>query len=221
MTGGRMTTGGQAGCGQAGSGQAGSGQAGSGPAGERALRSEVRAGPGLVVLTGGQTGVDSYAALAALRAGLAVHLVFPAGYRQEDGSLSPARRRRLAGAVLHELPSDSFRYRTWTCVYLADAVLLLDPAGGAGCRETARAAERLGRPLLSFYQSGQASAEHIAGWLAGTGARVLLVAGCRASVLASKGKGRGLRTQLAAVMAGAREYNDLLLSDSGGPARAD
>jgi len=179
---------------------------------EAGLRRGVRAQPGLAILTGGQTGVDTYAAIAALRAGLAVHLVFPAGYRQEDGALTPARRRRLAGASFHELSSASFRYRTWTCVYLADAVLLLDPAGGAGCQETARAAERLGRPLLS---PDQLTAEQANGWLRDEGAAVLLVAGCRASVLARKGKGRGLRAGLAGIMAGAREYSDLVAS--GGP----
>lgn len=174
---------------------------------EAGLRRAVRAAPGLTILTGGQTGVDSYAALAALRAGLSVHLVFPAGYRQEDGNLTAARRRRVAAAAFHELSSASFRYRTWTCVYLADAVLLLDPAGGAGCRETARAAKTLGRPLLN---PEQLTADQAAAWLRETGARVLLVAGCRASVLARKGKGRGLRTQLADIMVGARDYSDML-----------
>ncbi|HKD88481.1 MAG TPA: putative molybdenum carrier protein [Streptosporangiaceae bacterium] len=180
-------------------------------AGEQALRGLVRAAPGLTVLTGGQTGVDTYAAVAALQAGLTVHLVFPAGYRQEDGPLTPARRRRFAGAILHELPSESFRYRTWTCAYLADAVLLLDPAGGSGCRETVRAATGLARPLL-ISRSGALTAAQTTDWLASAGARVFMVAGCRASVLASKGKGRGLRTELAEIMAGARHYHDELIS---------
>jgi hypothetical protein len=179
--------------------------------GEQALHRLVRAAPGLTVLTGGQTGVDTYAAVAALQAGLTVHLVFPSGYRQEDGPLTPARRRRFAGAILHELPSDSFRYRTWTCVYLADAVLLLDPAGGSGCRETVRAVTRLGRPLL-ISRSCALTAEQTTAWLANAGARVLMVAGCRASVLASKGKGRGLRTELAGIMAGARQHHDDLIA---------
>ena len=185
----------------------------------------MRAGPGLSVLTGGQTGVDTYAALAALRAGLQVHLVYPSGYRQEDGPLTPARRRRLAGAVLHELDSASFRYRTWTCVYLADAVILLDPAGGSGCRETARAARKLGRPLL-IPEPGQLGADQLgarqikadqtADWLAAASARVLMVAGCRASVLAGKGKGRGLRADLAVIMAGARQQHERLLGEDTG-----
>ncbi len=179
-------------------------------AAEQRLRDQVRSGPGLNVVTGGQTGVDTLASLAALRAGLPVHVVFPAGYRQEDGSLTPARRHRLTGAALHELGSASFRYRTWTCVYLADVVVLLDPAGGSGCRETARAARKLGRPLLCP-QPGELSADQVADWLAASGARVLMVAGCRASVLSSKGRGRGLRTDLAAIMGGARQQHGRLL----------
>ena len=184
-------------------------------AGEQELRVQIRAALGLTVLTGGQTGVDTYAALAALRVGLRVHLVYPQGYRQEDGALTPARRRRLSGAVLHELGSASFRYRTWTCVYLADVVVLLDPAGGSGCQETVRAARKLGRPLLAP-EPGSLSAEQIADWLASTRAHVLMVAGCRASVLASKGKGRGLRTDLAVIMAGARQQHDRLVGPDGG-----
>jgi hypothetical protein len=184
--------------------------------GERALRGLVRTAAGLTVLTGGQTGVDTYAAAAALHAGLAVHVVFPCGYRQEDGPLTPGRSSRLRGATLHELSSPSFRYRTWTCAYLADAVLLLDPAGGAGCRETARAAVCLGRPLLTVRSSGALTAAQAADWLASVGPRVLMVAGCRASVLASKGKGRGLRTELAAIMAGARQYSESLIAATDG-----
>ena len=180
-------------------------------AGEQVLHGLVRTAPGLTVLTGGQTGVDTYAAVAALQAGLTVHLVFPAGFRQEDGPLTPARRRRFAGAILHELASDSFRYRTWTCAYLADAILLLDPAGGSGCGETVRAATRLGRPLLTS-RSGALTAAQTTAFLTSTGARVLMVAGCRASVLASKGKGRGLRTELAGIMAGARQHHDELIA---------
>lgn len=130
---------------------------------ESRLRRSVRPADGLAIVTGGQTGVDTYAAHAALRAGLRVHVIFPAGWRQEDGPLTLARRQRLRGATLHELSEASFRYRTWTCVYVCDAVLLLDPAGGSGCRETARAARLLGRPLLDP-QPGALSAELAFGW---------------------------------------------------------
>jgi Circularly permutated YpsA SLOG family len=176
---------------------------------ESSLRRDVRDDRGPVIVTGGQTGVDTEAARAALRAGLRVHLIFPAGLRQEDGPLTSSRRRSLAGATVHELRQPSFRYRTWTGVYVSDAVLLLDPAGGSGCRETARAARLLGRPLLSP-GPGALTPELAAGWLAETQARVILVAGCRASVLAraGQGHGHGLRPQLAAFMAAARQRRE-------------
>ncbi len=154
-----------------------------------------------------------------------MHLICPSGYRQEDGPLTAARRRRLAGAGLYELGSASSRYRTWTCVYLADAVILLDPAGGSGCREVSAAARKLGRPLLipepgqlsaGQLGAGQIKADQTADWLAAASARVLMVAGCRASVLASKGKGRGLRADLAVIMAGARQQHERLLGEDTG-----
>jgi hypothetical protein len=176
-------------------------------AAERTLRALVRSEPGLTVVTGGQTGVDTYAAVAALRAGLAVHLVFPKGYRQEDGPLTAIRRRQVSGATLHELSSASFRYRTWTCAYIADAIVLLDPAGGAGCMETVRAARKLGRPLLRP-EPGELSAGQAANWLGDTGARVLMVAGCRGSLLAGVGKEHSVQADLALIMAGARQQHD-------------
>jgi Circularly permutated YpsA SLOG family len=178
---------------------------------ESGLRQVVRVGAGLTIVTGGQTGVDSYAADAALRAGLPVHVIFPAGLRQEDGPLPPARRRRLAGAQLHELSETGFEYRTWTGVYVSDVVLLLDPAGGAGCQETARAARLLGRPLLAP-GPGQLTAAGAADWLAATSARVVLAAGCRASLLAGRGAGQAARTDIAEFITGARQQHEALLA---------
>jgi len=185
------------------------------PAPEEArLRAVVRAAPGLTVLTGGQTGVDTQAALAALRARLGVQLVFPRGLRQEDGGLTAARRRQFAGATLYELGSASFRYRTWTCAYLADAVLLVDPAGGSGCRETVWAARKLGRPLLRPAGPGQPTASGVESWLAQSDARVLMVAGCRGSVLARQpGADLVVRAALAEAMTGARAWHDRLSAD--------
>ena len=184
------------------------------PTEEAQLRTLVRAAPGLAVVTGGQTGVDTEAALAAVRAGLRVHLVFPRGLRQEDGSLNAARRRQLTSAAIHELGSASFRYRTWTCAYLADAVLLLDPAGGSGCRETIRAARKLGRPLLRTGGLDTPTAAAVENWLERADARVLMVAGCRGSVLARQpGADRVVRAALAEAMTGARAWHDRLLLD--------
>lgn len=164
------------------------------------------------MLTGGQTGVDTAAAIAALDAGLAVHIVFPRGFRQEDGSLTPARRRALHGATLHELPSPDFGDRTRTCVQLADAVVLIDPAGGDGCQETISAASHLARPLLNaaagaeFLEresntSGLALFSQLGPWLTANRPHVLMIAGCRASLLQNHRPDLDLTGQLEAIIA--------------------
>ena len=175
---------------------------------DRALRRELRAGPGLTVITGGQTGVDTLAAEAALAAGLPVHLIFPAGLLQEDGPLPPSRRARLSGAVLHELVFPDFRYRTWTCAYLADAVILLDPAGGEGCQQTARAARSLGRPLMEITEE-PVSAAAVAAFAARSDARALNIAGCRGSLLDIAGASAA--AGIDAIIGGACEWQDRLL----------
>lgn len=188
------------------------------------LTAALRSAPGLCVLTGGQTGVDTIAAIAALAAGLAVHLVFPRGFAQEDGALTAARRRELDGAGLHELAGAGFAERTWACVGLADAVILVDPAGGDGCGETARAAGELGRPLLVLSEPGSASggagagdlADDVAGqvsqFLASTGTRVLMVAGCRGSLLDAAGCREFAERQIAGVICVTRTRHDQLVS---------
>lgn len=181
----------------------------------RELRRLIGDAPGLAVLTGGQTGVDTEAAVAALRAGLTVHLAFPRGWHQEDGPVTPARRQQLRGAAFHQLGSAGFTHRTWTAVAAADAVVLLDPAGGDGCRQTALAAAHFGRPLLAP-GPGPLSPPDVAGWLAGRGARILLIAGCRASLLAGRAAAGDWPAQIASVAAGARLRHDALIGSASG-----
>jgi Circularly permutated YpsA SLOG family len=179
------------------------------------LRAELRLTAGIIVLTGGQTGVDTLAARAALTAGRPVHVVFPHGFRQEDGPLTAERRAELHGAVLHQLDSTGFARRTWTCVSLADAVLLVDPAGGAGCQETVRAAARLGRPLLdltvrpssgSGRPRGGDLGPAVLSFLGDNRSQVLMIAGCRGSLLA--GQIDDVRSQLETVAAALRACGD-------------
>jgi hypothetical protein len=179
------------------------------------LRNELRVATGITILTGGQTGVDTLAARAALAAGLPVHVVFPHGFGQEDGPLTEERRADLRGAVLHQLASTGFAQRTWICVGLADAVLLLDPAGGDGCEETVRAAEQLERPLLDLTprltgEGGSADSGDLGSavrtFIRENGTQVLMIAGCRASLLAGRADGqvadvRALLEEVAAALA--------------------
>jgi hypothetical protein len=78
-------------------------------------------------------------------------------------------------------------------VSLADGVLLIDPAGGDGCGETVRATDRLERPLLdltvrSTGNGGPGSAGDVRAavrsFISGNGAQVVMIAGCRGSLLA-------------------------------------
>lgn len=154
-------------------------------------------------------------------------MVFPHGMMQEDGPLPPARLRRLRGAFLHELASPESAARTWSCVRLSDAVVLLDPAGGEGCRETVLAAARLGRPLLDLGPAARpVSPEEIAAWLrqatassrrpvagvAPSGDKavptrnfVLQIAGCRASQLTAA-QVRPLLRQIETAISGAKAW---------------
>lgn len=145
----------------------------------------VRTSPGLTVLTGGQTGIDTFAAKAATGCGLPVHAIFPENLRQEDGALAGDKTGCWDAARLHELGSPSFRYRTWATVYMSDGVILADRAGGEGSREAAIAAEHLSRPLLNIGPHVIKAAE-ISGWLASNNVRTVLVAGSRASLMTTR-----------------------------------
>lgn len=164
--------------------------------------------------------MDTLSAQAALAAGLRVHLVFPRGFRQEDGPITTERRRALQGATLHELQSADFADRTWRCVDLADAVILIDPAGGEGCQETVRAARRLGRPLLDLTESidvpGTAAlpgpetgiALVVRDFIGHNKTHVLMIAGCRGSLLAAHNKTAEAAAAAEEIAAVAREYQD-------------
>ena len=158
----------------------------------------VRRSPGVTILSGGQTGVDSLGAQAALGSGLPVHLIFPRGLRQEDGPLTIARRELLAGGRVHELGSASFRFRTWACVYLCDAVVLLDYACGEGSQEARVAARQLNRPVLECGDR-DVSVDDVAAFLSTSYCRVLLIAGNRASLLSAHGQDEQARSQLQTV----------------------
>src|SRR5262249_31768065 len=125
-------------------------------------------------------------------------------------------------AALHELTSPEFEVRTWTCVGLADAVILIDPAGGEGCQQTIRAARRLGRPLLDLTASlevpdpagrlaqGIDVAPAVRESIGDNKTHVLMIAGCRGSLLASRGKTADVEACVAAIAAVLAECRDRL-----------
>ena len=105
-------------------------------------------------------------------------------------------------------------------------MILIDPAGGDGCEETIRAAERLGRPLLnlsagvgparraSCRAARTAVAPAVSDFLSRNRTQVLMIAGCRGSLLASQHKTAEVKTEAKVIAAVLRERRDGL---TGGP----
>jgi len=148
---------------------------------EAELFDEVRTSAGLTIVSCGETGVEDVAAQAAQDLGLPVFTHCPAGFRRSDGSAS---RMFEMGARVRELGSSSFRFTTWTNVFLADAILLVDPADSEGSAATREAALCLGRPLLDLCASGSQQLQSVSmEWIRSHRPRVLLVAGNRSDRL--------------------------------------
>ena len=166
----------------------------------------IRKSPGVAVVTGGQTGIEWLAASAASRSGLPVHLVMPKGLRRETGDLTALDIAEMERVRFHELGSRSFRFRTWASVYVADSVLLVDLEGGEGSQETRDAAQELNRPLYELGRGGASQAK-IRGWLQETGARSVLVAGSRESLLRSSGRYDTARVLVEETIAGVGATN--------------
>lgn len=95
----------------------------------------------MTVISGGQTGVDQAALLAARTAGLPTGGWAPHGWRTQAGSAP-----WLADFGLREHASSSYGPRTDQNAADASAVLLFGDATSPGCRRTASAANRFGRP---------------------------------------------------------------------------
>lgn len=140
---------------------------------ELAVR-EVHRAPGISVVTGGQTGVETWGAREAESCGIPTFVILPAGRRRDEGD-----PLGLVEAREFELRSESYQYRTWHTVLAADAVLLLDWHQGEGSAETRLAADVLGRPLLEVTPG--ISAAEASSWVVESGARSVLLAGNRES----------------------------------------
>jgi len=131
------------------------------------------------IVSGGQTGADRAALDVAIGLGLETGGWVPHGRRAEDGRI-PAR---YAGLI--ETATEEYRSRTALNVRDADATLIFsfgEPTGGTGL--TLTLALSSGKPFLAIdleTRSSNDNADRIRDWLTETAARVLNVAGPRAS----------------------------------------
>lgn len=127
------------------------------------------------IVSGGQTGADRAALDWAIDHGIHHGGWCPEGRHAEDGTI-PARYR------LQELPGASYRQRTRANVLDSDATLIISLSAEltGGSRETARFAQRFGKPCLHVHPAIDWS-PILRQWIADTRIQTLNVAGPRAS----------------------------------------
>jgi hypothetical protein len=133
----------------------------------------------VTIVSGGQTGVDRAALDVAMELGLPTGGWVPNGRIAEDGRIPDAYLN------LRETDTAEYSHRTFLNVRDSDATLLLShgPLTG-GSLFTMETATKLGRPSLHVDLTGKSdkdAAREVQQWLTAVAARVLNVAGPRAS----------------------------------------
>jgi sugar/nucleoside kinase (ribokinase family) len=148
------------------------------------LFDRVRTAAGLVVVSGGQTGVDQLALQAASLLGLPAFCVLPAGGRTETSEGLLPGPDRFGDAHITTLGSPSYRYRTWTTVYVADGTLIWDYHASEGCATARDACRALGRPFLDVVPlAAEQRRERVWEFIANHDLRVINVEGNRGTLL--------------------------------------
>ena len=137
-----------------------------------------RSGGGIVplerVISGGQTGADRAALVAARAAGIATGGWMPAGFLAHDGA--HPEFAELYG--MRETPGERYQARTALNVKESDATLrFATDWDSAGEVLTRRMCERYGRPHLDVTPGGPVTPAEVVEWLVRNNVRVLNVAG--------------------------------------------
>ena len=133
------------------------------------------------IVSGGQTGVDRGALLAAIRLGIKHGGWCPRGRRAEDGTIPPK-------FLLQEMDSADYPARTRQNVIDSDATLILYRSPmGVGTKLTRRITKELAKPTLSIRINRDRAKiiREIRKWLDEIQPRTLNVAGPRGSVYPS------------------------------------
>lgn len=160
---------------------------------EGRLFGRVRRAAGLVVISGGQTGIDQLGLSVAEQLGLPAFCILPRGRRTEftdnPRDSGPGVSDGFGDSCVIELGTPSYRYRTWTTAYLGDGTLLWDHHDSEGSKETRKACRALGRPWLDITNlDAQGMWDNVGDWMVRHAIRVVNIAGNRESLLTAHQK---------------------------------
>jgi len=147
------------------------------------LYNTVRQTFGIVIISGGQTGVDQISLEQASRISIPAFAIVPNGKRVEGNNEIDCFSARLI-----ELNNYSYKYRTWLNVYLSDGVILCSLFESEGTQSTLQAAKYFNRPVFIIDPTKEYPEiiKQIKGWIALYGIKVVDVAGHRQSYLGSE-----------------------------------
>jgi Circularly permutated YpsA SLOG family len=156
------------------------------------------------IISGGQTGADTGALLAARELEIASGGTAPRGWLTEDGP----RESRLRAFGLLECGKDGFPARTRRNVLDSNGTLLVGKYGTGGSRLTYDVARELAKPLFHIsYPERRDRSEEFRHWLEENNVAVLNVAGNRESQ--SPGIAKFTRDFLVTVLGPTRTQADL------------
>ncbi len=133
---------------------------------EGAYYHELRLSPAPAVISGGQSGIDSAALMAASFLGLPAFAIMPKNGRREGCTIEEFQKS--TGTVLRkiELATTSYRFRTYANVYFSDVTVIYDFVGKSeGTLATEDACKFFQRPYLLLQETGNRAAETLFAFL--------------------------------------------------------
>jgi hypothetical protein len=144
----------------------------------------VRLSAGFTIITGGQTGVDQIAIKTSEKLGLPVYAIMPKDRRTNNTDVGMRHCDNLGEAMILELESKSYRYRTWASVYFSDGTIIWDFCDSEGTKAAVDACEYLCRPYILVNKIKESERlKKIVDWALRNCINVLNFAGNRASLI--------------------------------------
>jgi len=146
----------------------------------------IRNNCGFAIISCGQTGVDQIGLQVANDLGLALYSLMPKGQRTERTEGITSGSDNLYNAFTLEYSSHSYRFTTYSTVFMSDGTLIFDYAESEGCQATRDACNLIGRPFLDLAHLRIEDVSQIVyQWIIKNGIRVINVAGNRERFLSA------------------------------------